>query len=177
VALQVDFDARTIPVMNEEREALRSALSGQRTHILGILEGLSDEDLRRPVLPSGWTSLGMVQHLALDVERFWFRTVMAGESPDPADFMAPSGWIVSPDTPAQVVLALYAAEIERANTIIVGMALDTPPAWWPEEFFGTWRLKDLREVLLHVVTETAVHCGHLDAVRELIDGRQWLVLT
>jgi Protein of unknown function (DUF664) len=35
----------------------------------------------------------------------------------------------------------------------------------------------VREVILHVTTETAVHAGHLDAVRELIDGRQWLVLT
>jgi Protein of unknown function (DUF664) len=29
---------------------------------------------------------------------------------------------------------------------------------------------------MHVITETAVHAGHLDAVRELIDGRQWMVL-
>jgi hypothetical protein len=28
-----------------------------------------------------------------------------------------------------------------------------------------------------VITETACHAGHLDAVRELIDGRTWLVLT
>jgi hypothetical protein len=33
------------------------------------------------------------------------------------------------------------------------------------------------EVLLHVITETACHAGHLDAARELIDGRQWIVLT
>lgn len=35
---------------------------------------------------------------------------------------------------------------------------------------------DLRSVVMHTVTETAVHAGHLDAVRELIDGRQWVVL-
>ena len=34
-----------------------------------------------------------------------------------------------------------------------------------------------REVVLHVLTETAVHAGHLDAARELIDGRTWLVLS
>jgi hypothetical protein len=27
-----------------------------------------------------------------------------------------------------------------------------------------------------VITETATHAGHLDAVRELIDGRQHLVV-
>jgi hypothetical protein len=31
--------------------------------------------------------------------------------------------------------------------------------------------------VLHVVTETAAHSGHLDAARELIDGKQHLVLT
>jgi len=38
-------------------------------------------------------------------------------------------------------------------------------------------MDDLREILLHVITETACHAGHLDAARELIDGKQWLVLT
>ena len=37
-------------------------------------------------------------------------------------------------------------------------------------------LSDLRVVMLHVLKETACHAGHLDAVRELIDGRQWIVL-
>ena len=51
------------------------------------------------------------------------------------------------------------------------------PSRWPEDLFGGWRLHSVREIILHVMTETAGHAGHLDAVRELIDGRQWLVLT
>ena len=51
------------------------------------------------------------------------------------------------------------------------------PLWWPEELFPGFRLHTLREIVLHVITETACHAGHLDAVRELIDGRTWLVLT
>jgi hypothetical protein len=35
----------------------------------------------------------------------------------------------------------------------------------------------VREVVLHVITETACHAGHLDTARELIDGRLWMVLT
>jgi Protein of unknown function (DUF664) len=42
---------------------------------------------------------------------------------------------------------------------------------------GRWRLHDLREILLHVIAETGCHGGHLDAARELIDGRQWIVLS
>jgi hypothetical protein len=63
----------------DQKASLRSALTNQRDHVLGILEGLSDDDLRRPVLPSQWTCLDLVHHLALDVERFWFRDVFAGE--------------------------------------------------------------------------------------------------
>jgi hypothetical protein len=55
--------------------------------------------------------------------------------------------------------------------------MDTPPAWWPEDQFGSRRLHSLEELVLHVITETACHAGHLDAARELIDGKQWLVLT
>ena len=66
---------------------------------------------------------------------------------------------------------------EQASAIITATGLDTAPAWWPEGRFGSWRLDNLRQLLLHVITETACHAGHLDAARELIDGKQWLVLA
>jgi uncharacterized damage-inducible protein DinB len=152
-------------------------LNAQRDHALGILEGLSEEDLHRPVLPSGWACVGLVQHLALDVERFWFRAVIAGEKPV-IDALAEEGnaWRVSSDVRTEDVFDVYRREIGRANEVIRSTPLDSPPAWWPA-FFGDWRLHDLREVIMHVITETACHAGHLDAVRELIDGRRWLVLT
>jgi Protein of unknown function (DUF664) len=65
----------------------------------------------------------------------------------------------------------------RANAFIAAMSLDSGPASWPEEIFPNWRMTDVREAIVHVITETACHAGHLDAVRELIDGRSWLVLT
>jgi len=69
----------TQPSMTKESQALLSSLADQRHHVLGVLEGLSEEDLRRPMLPSQWTCAGLVHHLAIDVERFWFRAVVAGE--------------------------------------------------------------------------------------------------
>jgi len=163
------------PVTTNESRVLLSSLNDQRDHVLGILEGLSDEALRRPVLPSGWTCLGLVNHLAIDVERFWFRDVAAGQ---PVEFRESDAavWQVSPDVPADAVLGLYRREIELANAIIAATPLDTAPARWPDEW-PDWRFHDLREIMLHVITETACHAGHLDAVRELIDGRTWLVLT
>src|ERR1700733_14143388 len=62
-----------------ESEMLVACLESQRRHILGDLEGLDEEALRRPVLPSGWTCLGLLGHLTNDVERFWLRCVVAGE--------------------------------------------------------------------------------------------------
>jgi len=162
--------------MSTEGKALLESLTDQRQHVLGILEGLSEEDLRRPVLPSGWTCLGLVHHLALDVERFWFRAVMAGEPMETGDDDE-DAWQVGPDVPADAVLDLYRREIQLADAIISATDLDTAPAWWPEDLFGSFRLNDLREIMLHVITETACHAGHLDAVRELIDGRRWMVLT
>ena len=65
--------------MTKESQALLSSLAAQRNHVLGILEGLSELDLRRLILPSRWACAGLVHHLAIDVERFWFRAVVAGE--------------------------------------------------------------------------------------------------
>jgi hypothetical protein len=164
------------PAMSGERQALVSALNHQRDHVLGILEGLPEESLRRPVLPSGWTCLGMVQHLAIDVEQFWFRGVVAGEPLTLAD-ATDAAWQVAPDVPAQAVFDGYRREIGLANAIIAATAPDAPPTWWPSEIFPRLPSKVLRETVLHVITETACHAGHLDAARELIDGRTWLVLT
>jgi hypothetical protein len=162
-----------VPVV-DERTALLRQLNAQRAHVLGILEGLPDEALRRPLLPSGWTCLGLVQHLALDVERFWFRSVVAGEQVDLPD--GDQGWRVADDVPADQVLDLYRDEARRADAVIEATPLDAGPSWWPD-FFGDLPPRDLRRTILHVLVETATHAGHLDAVRELIDGRTWLVLT
>jgi uncharacterized damage-inducible protein DinB len=167
---------RRLALMEPETQELLDCLESQRAHVLGILEGLTDEELRHPILPSGWAILGLVHHLAVEVERFWFREVVAGEIMPESDGASVSAWEVAPTTPAASVLDCYREEIERANVIVASTALDAEPTMWPD-FFGEWRLKDVRAVLLHVIAETACHAGHLDAVRELIDGRTWLRLT
>lgn len=162
------------PSTHGESEVLLSSLNAQRDHVVGILEGLPAAALQRPVLPSGWTPLDLVNHLALDVERFWFRVIMTGEDVDLPE--GAEGWQAGVGTPPDAVFDLYRQEINQANQIIAATSLDTPPVQWPDEW-SSWRLANLREVLLHVITETACHAGHLDAARELIDGHQWMVLT
>lgn len=164
--------------MDTEIETLLAVQNGQRRHVLGIVEGLGDDDLHRPILPSGWTCLGLISHLALDIERFWFRAVVAGDQAAIDELSATTdAWLVGPDVPAQDVLDLYQRQIHLANAAITATPAQASPAWWPAELFGSWRLDNHREVLLHVITETACHAGHLDAARELIDGRMWRILT
>lgn len=158
-----------------EREALLDALRSQREHVLRAVTGLSDGALRQPVLPSGWTCLGLVQHLALDVERFWFRAVLAGEVVDLCS--EDEGWRVDSGTPASAVLDTYREEIREADRVLNRMDVDGEPAWWPVEVFSDLPVRDVRQTILAVLVETACHAGHLDAVRELLDGHQDLVLT
>ena len=75
------------------------------------------------------------------------------------------------------MLDLYRREIELADKIITATSPEAPPAWWPDFFPPAFHLDNLRQVLLHVIAETATHAGHLDAARELIDGQTWLILT
>ena len=163
------------PAAGDETGPFLAALAAQRRHVLGILEGLDDSDLQRAVLPSGWSCLGLVRHLALDVERFWFRAVAAGQ-----DVELESGdaaWQVPPGVSADTVFDLYRRETELADAVITATPLDAAPAWWPDDLFGGLPPRTLRQSLLHVISETACHAGHLDAARELIDGRTWLVIS
>ncbi|MET9019025.1 DUF664 domain-containing protein [Actinopolymorpha sp. NPDC004070] len=150
-------------------DTLLQYLAAQQRRILGILEGLSDDALRRPVLPSGWTCAGMVHHLMVGT-RFWFVEVMTGVRVEPGvddDFHVPAS------VPAVSVLDAYRQVTAQATAAVRELPLDTPPAWWPEGVFGDWRMDNFLEVLQHVLVETACHAGHLDAARELLDGRTW----
>jgi len=162
--------------ITDEKTLLSRHLATQRRHVLGILEGLSEEQLRRPVLPSGWHCLGLLRHLTVSDERYWFATVVGGE---PLRFPEGEGadWQVGEDETAEAVFAAYAEQVARSDEIIEATALDAPPGS-PDPAWAAWGMDfpDLRSVMMHVITETAVHAGHLDAVRELIDGRQWIVL-
>jgi hypothetical protein len=167
-------------VTSRTKPALLAALDATRHHVLEIVDGLDEEALRRSVLPSGWSCLDMIKHLTYDEEIFWFRAVVAGEQEAIELLQTPSAqasWRAADDVSGAEVLDAYRAEIERSNTIIAATELGAPPAWWPGDLFGDWRLDDLQEVLLHMIVEIACHAGHLDATRELIDGRQYLVLT
>ena len=65
----------------------------------------------------------------------------------------------------------------QAMPLTATTALDDPPRWcdpWWEQ--AGLSFPNLRYILGHVIVETSIHAGHLDAARELIDGKQWVVL-
>lgn len=157
-----------------EMELLLAVLRGQRQHVLAAVEGLSEDDGRRAMLQSGWDVRGLLQHLARDDESFWIAAVVAGD-PVAIEQVGMPGWAVDTDRTLSEVVTEYRATCERTDVALAASDLDAPPAWWPD-FFGEWRMNTVREIVLHHITETACHAGHLDAVRELKDGRQWMVI-
>lgn len=162
------------------RDSLLTHLQGLREHVLTSIDGLDDADLRRSVLPSGWTCLGMLKHLTYDDEVFWFQAVVAGDPGAIALLQTPEvhdSWTVPASTSAAELLDAYREACATSDRIVAVTDLDAAPAWWPDGLFGDWRLDDLEAVLQHMLVEAATHAGHLDVVRELIDGRQLVVLT
>ena len=123
-------------------------------------EGISEEDAKRPMVPSGTSLLGLVKHLAM-VERWWFHVVFAAEAED-----VPDENVTADDTVADVV-ASYRAITIRSNEIVAACGnLDQPAATVPKDR----EPPTLRWVLVHMVEETGRHAGHADILRELIDG-------
>jgi uncharacterized damage-inducible protein DinB len=137
-------------------------LKFQRHCVLKKAEGLTDEELRRPVVASGTSILGLVQHLA-EAERYWFGHHLAGaEWSEDTEF----GMTVPADRDAAAVIADYRAAIAGSDGAIE--AAGHPGAFMVIPVEGV--SKTLRWVLAHMTTETARHAGHADIIREQIDG-------
>ncbi|MET9230673.1 DinB family protein [Lentzea sp. NPDC003310] len=145
-----------------ELDVARAFLAFQRHCVLKKAEGLTDEQLRRSVVASGTSVLGLVQHLA-GAERFWFAHTVGGGA-EPADDAL--SMTVSPDRSAARVIEDYRAAIAASDRVVEAAA--SPEALTAIPIDGT--PKSLRWVLAHMTAETARHAGHADIIREQIDG-------
>ncbi|MFI6094027.1 DinB family protein [Lentzea sp. NPDC051213] len=140
-----------------ELDVALAFLEFQRHCVLKKAEGLSDEQLRRPMVASGTSILWLIRHLA-GCEREWFGRQFAGG--EPAEESEPA------DPPAAEVIAEYRAAIVASDRIIRDAG--DPEALTAILIDGV--RKTLRWVLAHMTTETARHAGHADIIREQIDG-------
>ena len=154
-----------VPFTGAEKESLKVSLDRHRDAVLWKLEGLGDDDLRRPMVPSGTSLLGLVKHLG-SVEYGWFcETFGRDTEPLPFDENDPdSDMRARPDETTEDVLAFYGRARAAADRVIDELDVeDTGTAWFGETVTMRW-------VLIHMVEETARHAGHIDILRELIDG-------
>ncbi|MBE8475976.1 DinB family protein [Streptomyces justiciae] len=154
----------------DAHELLLGYLQWYREALLRKLEGLSDDQLRTPVEPLGWSPLGLVQHLGW-VERRWMRWGFGAQ-----DVVAypPGGdveeWTVAPGTSTAQVIAAYQAEAAVANSL-ASTAMLGDKARLGGRFRTPEQAPSLGRILFHLLQEYARHVGHLDIARELIDGR------
>lgn len=154
-----------VPLTGEEKASLHASLDRHRDAVLWKLEGLDDEQLRRQVVPSGTSLLGLVKHLG-SVEYGWFcHTFGRSTEPLPLDEEDPEAdlRVESDETTADIV-GLYTRARAAADEVIAELSVeDLGTAWFGEQVSMRW-------VLIHMLEETARHAGHMDIARELIDG-------
>jgi hypothetical protein len=149
----------------QERETLTGLLDFLRATAVNKVAGLTDEQaFSTPVPPSGLTLAGLVKHLA-GVERFWFSIDFAGaDVPWPWPDENPHGnFPIEDGDTLGVIVDGYLAECARSRAAIEDAGLDDPARGADMHF-------NLRYALAHMIEETARHCGHLDILRERIDG-------
>ncbi|TYK50920.1 DinB family protein [Actinomadura decatromicini] len=152
------------------RELLLGYLDYYRAALLRKLDGMPDADLRTSRLPSGWTPLGLLKHLAF-VERRWFRWGFAAERVDEIwgeQRPGSSAWHADESDTLESLQALFLDECARSRAIVASADLQdtarTGGAFNPPDHHPA-----LIWILFHVLQEYARHLGHLDIVRELTD--------
>lgn len=145
-----------------------------REGLLSAMDGLSEYDVRRPMVPSGTNLLGLVKHVASG--EFGYLGDSVGR---PAPVVLPwnedgSVWDsadmwATPDQSREYIVGLYRTAWKHSDESIAELGLDAPASvsWWPEER----RQTTLGHLLARILDETARHAGHADILRELIDGR------
>ena len=152
------------------KQTLHEYLQTARDAIVWKLDGLSEYDVRRPLVPTGTNLLGLVKHLTC-VELGYFGPVFGrpmGQAnlwfdegaKDGADLFARS------DEPREDIIASYRRACADADATIEALDLDTAGSvpWWGDQPVT------LHHILVHVIAETFRHAGHADLARELVDG-------
>ena len=141
-----------------------------RATLLMKVDGVSDDDLRRPMVPSGTTLLGLVKHLAY-IERWWFQWVFAGREVDfPwSDDDPDAEFRIEPHETTRQIIDLYGAECDESRGIVADASLEDLNQGKPKPNDPRPRF-NLRWILVHMIEETARHNGHADILREQIDG-------
>ena len=151
---------------------LHRYLRAARAALLWKLDGLSEYDVRRPMVPTGTNLLGLVKHLAA-VEQGYFGATFGRPFPEQLpwfeDGAEPNAdmWATADESRDEIV-GLYQRACAHSDATIEALGLDAlgHVPWWPPDRNET----PLHTILVHMIAETNRHVGQADIVRELIDG-------
>ena len=151
---------------------LHRYLQSAREGLLWKLDGLSEYDIRRPLVPTGTNLLGLVKHVA-SVEAGYFGDCFGRPFPEPLPWFDEDAepnadmWATADESRDDIV-GLYRRVWTHSDATIESLPLDAPGLvpWWSEDR----REVTLHLLLVHMIAETNRHAGHADIVRELIDG-------
>ncbi|MDP3893536.1 DinB family protein [Nocardioides sp.] len=149
------------PWTDEMRMRLDELLDEHRAMLRGCLDGLTEEEGRRSLVPSRTTLLGLVKHVTY-VEQVWFNQALTGRSL--RDLGAPSSpdrsFILRGSDSIEGVVAAYDAACAESRQLVADLALD-------DEVTGRGQ-RALWAIYAHMLRELAQHCGHADILREQI---------
>jgi Protein of unknown function (DUF664) len=157
---------------SDPKDDLHSYLQRGRETLLWKLDGLSDYDIRRPLVPTGTNLLGLVKHVA-SMEAGYLGDTFGRPFPEPLPWLDDDAepnadmWATAEESRDRLT-SLYRRAWEHSDGTIAALGLDAigQVPWWPPEH----RDVSLHRVLVHMIAETERHAGHADLVRELIDG-------
>lgn len=160
-----------------ERESLLRMLAEQRDFLRFTVKDLDDEQAAQRTTASELTLAGLIKHVTA-IEREWIEFIQHGageiDYKDPATFEAHAqGFRLTGEETLRSVLADYQRTAEQTEEYVrslpdLEVAHKLPAApWFPED--ASWTARD---VLLHLLRETAQHCGHADIIRESLDGQK-----
>jgi hypothetical protein len=155
---------------SDAKADLHRYLQDAREALLWKLEGLSEYDVRRPLVPTGTNLLGLLKHVT-GVELAYFGDVFGQPGPDqlPWDESDPmTDMFAAPEESRESITSMYRRAWAHSDATIDALPLDTVGTvpWWPPD----GNQLTLHHALVRITTETARHAGHADIVRELIDG-------
>jgi uncharacterized damage-inducible protein DinB len=157
---------------SDPKSDLQQYLQLAREALLWKLDGLSEYDIRRPLVPTGTNLLGLVKHVA-SVELGYFGATFGRPADEPLPWFDEDAepnadmWATPAESRDEIV-GLYHRAWAHADATIEALPLDGlgRVAWWPDERAEV----TLHLILVHMIAETNRHAGHADIVRELIDG-------
>ena len=145
------------------RVQLEVFLDEHRAGLHDSLDGLTEEQARRSLVPSRTTLLGLVKH-ATFVERVWFDEAVTCRPRSEIGIPATpdESFVLDPEDTIASVQAAYVAACADSRRAVAGLGLD-------DVLLGNRRGPlPLRWVYLHMLRELAQHCGHADILREQV---------